>query len=140
MAIGCFLLGASYIVMIAGANLIGDGKGSIFWPFATTMILTLGEIYLSPTGLSLVTKIAPARLISLMMGMWFLSSFFGNYLAGFIGAYYERMPKTSFFGMLTVIGIAAGFGILAFSKPLKKAMASENAPAGALEAKGEQDA
>jgi POT family proton-dependent oligopeptide transporter len=140
MAFGCFLLGASYIVMIVGANLIGAGKGSIFWPFATTLILTLGEIYLSPTGLSLVTKIAPARLISLMMGMWFLSSFFGNYLAGFIGAYYERMPHTSFFSLLTAIGIASGFGILAFSKPLKKAMAMENAPAGVLEAKAEQDA
>ena len=128
MAIGCFLLGSSYIIMIFGAYLLGDAKGSLFWPFFTTLVLTLGEIYLSPTGLSLVTKIAPARLISFMMGMWFLSSFFGNYLCGFIGAYYERMPRTSFFAMLTIIGLASGFGILAFSKPLKKAMATEGRP------------
>ncbi|NLH47900.1 MAG: peptide MFS transporter [Myxococcales bacterium] len=129
MAIGCFLLGSSYIIMAVGANLLGDAKGSIFWLFSTTLFLTLGEIYLSPTGLSLVTKIAPARLISFMMGMWFLSSFFGNYLCGFIGSYYERMPRTNFFIMLTAIGLLSGFGIMAFSKPLKKAMASENPPA-----------
>jgi POT family proton-dependent oligopeptide transporter len=128
MAIGCFLLGSSYIIMIVGSYLLGDAKGSLFWPFFTTLFLTLGEIYLSPTGLSLVTKIAPARLISLMMGMWFLSSFFGNYLCGFIGAYYERMTHPSFFAMLTVIGVASGVGIMAFSKPLKKAMATEGQP------------
>ncbi|MFZ2189482.1 MAG: peptide MFS transporter [Candidatus Magasanikiibacteriota bacterium] len=124
MAIGCFLLGMSYIVMIVGAKVVGDGKGSLFWPFFCTAMLTVGELYLSPMGLSLVSKIAPASVISMMMGMWFMSSFFGNYLSGYIGTFYETMNKDMFFLMLTVIGIAAGLGILAFSKPLNKAMAA----------------
>jgi hypothetical protein len=81
MAIGCIVLGLSFIFMIVGNRLIGDAagaKGSLFWPFACTLILTMGELYLSPIGLSLVTKVSPTRIVSMMMGMWFGSSFVGN--------------------------------------------------------------
>jgi hypothetical protein len=66
------------------AGSIGDLHGYSPWV----------NLYLSPIGLSFVTKVAPAKMLSMMMGMWFLSSFFGNYLGGFIGeAFYEKMPK-----------------------------------------------
>jgi POT family proton-dependent oligopeptide transporter len=123
MAIGCFLLGSSFAIMIVGARLIGDGKGSVAWLFATTFVLTIGELYLSPIGLSLVTKVAPRRIVSMMMGVWFLSSFFGNYLSGYIGTFWEKMPKQSFFGMLLVLGIAAGAAIMALNRPLQRALA-----------------
>jgi len=122
MAIGCFVLGLSFIVMVIGARAVGDGRGSLLWPVACTAMLTVGELYLSPVGLSLVTKVAPKRMVSMMMGMWFLSSFFGNYLSGYIGTYYTRMPKTSFFLLLTVLGLVAGAAIWAFNKPLKRAI------------------
>ncbi|MFO0593476.1 MAG: peptide MFS transporter [Polyangiaceae bacterium] len=123
MALGCFLLGGSFLFMIAGNKLIGDaGKGSLFWPVACTLILTLGELYLSPVGLSLVTKVSPARIVSMMMGMWFLSSFFGNFLSGVIGALYEgrTLNAQQFFLLLTVLGAATGLAIFAFNRPLKK--------------------
>ncbi len=123
MAIGCFLLGGSFIFMIAGNKLIGDaGKGSLFWPVACTLILTIGELYLSPVGLSLVTKVSPARIVSMMMGMWFLSSFFGNLLSGVIGALYEgrTLNANQFFTLLTVLGAATGLAIFAFNRPLRK--------------------
>jgi POT family proton-dependent oligopeptide transporter len=125
MAIGCLLAGLSFVVMAAGARLIGGGKGSLFWPFATTLILTVGEIYLSPVGLSLVTKVAPARIVSMMMGIWLASSFFGNYLSGFIGTFYERVPREAFFLALTALGIAAGLAMLAFNRPLKRALGED---------------
>lgn len=125
MAIGCTILGISFIVMAIGAKVVGDGKGSLLWPLVSTSMLTFGELYLSPIGLSLVTKIAPARMVSMMMGVWFLANAFGNYLSGYIGSYYSRMPKTSFFLLLTVLGIAAGLAIWAFNRPLRRAMGKE---------------
>jgi POT family proton-dependent oligopeptide transporter len=56
------------------------------------------------------------------MGMWFLSSFFGNFLSGYIGTYYEKMSRDSFFLLLTVLGIAAGAAIFALRTPLKNAV------------------
>jgi proton-dependent oligopeptide transporter, POT family len=135
MAIGCIILGLSFIVMVVGAMMVGGGKGSLFWPVFATLLLTIGELYLSPIGLSLVTKVAPVRIVSLMMGMWFLSSFFGNLLSGYIGQLYTTMSKEGFFLVLMVLGLAAGIAIALFNKPLKKAMqpsappASEPAPA-----------
>jgi proton-dependent oligopeptide transporter, POT family len=125
MAIGCFLLGVAFIFMIIGNRLIGDAaKGSLFWPVVCVLILTIGELYLSPIGLSLVTKVAPARIVSLMMGVWFLSSFFGNKLVGPIANLYQGRTLTAeqFFMLLMALGIATGLAIFAFNKPLKSAM------------------
>jgi len=122
MAIGCVLLGVSFIVMIVGAQAIGAGKGSPFWPLFCTALLTVGELYLSPIGLSLVTKVAPARIVSMMMGIWFLSSFLGNFLSGVIGLLYTRWSPEAFFALLTLLGVAAGIAIWLFNRPLRSAM------------------
>jgi POT family proton-dependent oligopeptide transporter len=125
MALGCLLLGASFIVMIVGAHVIGADKGSVWWLVGCTFILTLGELYLSPIGLSLVTKAAPKRIVSMMMGIWFLSSFFGNYLSGFIGTFYEKMSTSTFFAMVSVLGLVAAFAIWSFNRPLKRALGNK---------------
>jgi len=122
MAVGCIILGLSFIVMVIGAKTIGAGKGSLFWPIFCTMLLTVGELYLSPIGLSLVTKVSPVRFVSMMMGMWFVSSFFGNILSGYIGILYTKWSPTQFFMLLMALGVAAGLAIAAFNKPLRKAM------------------
>jgi POT family proton-dependent oligopeptide transporter len=122
MAIGCVVLGLSFIVMIIGAGAVGEGQGSLFWPIFCTFLLTIGELYLSPIGLSLVTKASPARIVSMMMGMWFLSSFLGNILSGYIGVLYTRWSKESFFGLLLALGVATGVAIWAFNKPLRKVL------------------
>jgi proton-dependent oligopeptide transporter, POT family len=124
MAIGCFVLGGSFIVMVIGAKMIGSGKGGLFWPIFCTFLLTVGELYLSPIGLSLVTKVAPVRIVSLMMGMWFLSSFFGNILSGYVGQLYTTISADLFFLLLMAMGISAGVAIWLFNKPLKSAMAA----------------
>jgi POT family proton-dependent oligopeptide transporter len=122
MAIGSFILGGSFIVMVIGARIIGNGQGSVFWPFFATLILTVGELYLSPIGLSLVAKASPARMVSLMMGIWFISSFLGGLSSGVLGVFYTKMSREAFFIMLTGIGVLTGVAMWAFNKPIKKAL------------------
>jgi POT family proton-dependent oligopeptide transporter len=123
MAMGCGLLGVSFLPLIYITVGLGvDQRISFLWLVGGTFIYTMGELYLSPIGLSLVTKVAPARLVSMLMGMWFLSSFFGNFLSGYLGTYYEKMSRESFFLMLAALGVAAGFAIFALSIPLRKAI------------------
>lgn len=123
MAIGCVLLGLGFVVLYFATKGLGpDTRISFLWLVGGTLLYTLGELYLSPIGLSLVTKVAPVRLASMMMGMWFLSSFFGNYLSGYLGTYYETMSKDSFFIMLTALGVAAGAAIFAVQRPIKNAI------------------
>jgi POT family proton-dependent oligopeptide transporter len=141
MSIGAGLLGLSFIIMVFGARAIGDGAGSWFWPVSCTILLTIGELYLSPIGLSLVTKVSPARIVSIMMGVWMASSFFGNIVSGYIGLLYEVKPVLTvdlpsigfllrlqvtdqlFFWILTGLGLATGAIMWAFSKPLDKIIA-----------------
>ena len=123
MAIGCMLLGISFLVMLPPARAYAGSSQpvSLWWLTACTFLLTIGELYLSPVGLSLVTKLAPAWMVSMVMGLWFLSSFVGNYLSGYMGTFWEVMSKESFFLMLAAMSFVAGLGILAVLKPLKKA-------------------
>lgn len=124
MALGCFLLAAGFLVMIpaAWAQAANGAPVSVLWLLAFTTLITLGELYLSPIGLSLVTKLSPARMVSMMMGVWFLSSFAGNYAAGFLGRYWEQMPKDFFFLIIAIVAFAAGVGILLILKPMKRAI------------------
>jgi POT family proton-dependent oligopeptide transporter len=123
MAIGSLILGLSFILMVLGARVIGDApgaKGSVFWPFAATMVLTIGELYLSPIGLSLVTKAAPKRLVSLMMGVWFVSSFLGGFGAGVLGVFYNEKHPEPFFWLMIVIGVGTAGAMWAFNRPLRR--------------------
>lgn len=119
MAVGCILAGVAFIVMIVAAKVVGEdpaAKGSLLWLLLATWILTMGELYLSPIGLALTSKVAPAKLVSLMMGVYLLSSCFGNYLAGYIGSFYSVMSKDSFFILLCALGIGTSFMFLITEK------------------------
>jgi dipeptide/tripeptide permease len=125
MAIGCILLGVSYIAMIGAAILyMQRGPSNMFWPVVCTFFLTLGELYVSPVGLSLVTKLSPVRIVSMMMGVWFLASFLGNYLAGYIGSFFEKMPKEAFFGILMALACFVGVVLFLLLKPIQRAISS----------------
>ena len=88
------------------------GKASWLWLFAYFVVITLGELYLSPVGLSFVTKVAPARLISLMMGVWLATSFTGGFLSGYIGSFWSRMSKPEFFLLVAAVAALAGVMIV----------------------------
>jgi POT family proton-dependent oligopeptide transporter len=124
MAFGCLLLGVSYIVMIVASHgMAPDVRRNVLWLVGTTVIITLGELYLSPVGLSFVTKIAPARMVSMLMGVWFLANFFGNYLTGYLGTFWEKIPHEQFFYLMTVLGLGAGVAMLILSRPANKVIA-----------------
>ncbi len=123
LAIGCALCGAGFLVMIAGEWAATPGvKQNLLWLTAATAVFTIGELYLSPIGLSFVSKVAPARLVSTLMGVWFLANFFGNYGAGWLGSFYEQMPKAAYFGLMTAIGLAGGAVLWALNGPLQRAV------------------
>ncbi len=122
MAIGCVLLGLSFFIMMPAASLyMMDGMPvSMWWLIAGTLVLTIGELFLSPIGLSLVTKLAPSHMVSMMMGVWFLSQFAGNFLAGYVGSFWDVMAKTHFFGMLGILCTMTGMGILLYRRHMKR--------------------
>jgi proton-dependent oligopeptide transporter, POT family len=119
MALGCFGVALSYLIMSAAAWHAGDGKASWLWLFAYFVVVTIGELYFSPVGLSLVTKIAPARILSMMMGVWLATSFVGGFLAGWLGSFWSRTEKPEFFLMIAAIAAFAGAAIFACRWPLR---------------------
>jgi proton-dependent oligopeptide transporter, POT family len=85
-------------------------------------ISVLGELCLSPIGLSAVTKLAPVRILGLMMGVWFLSNAFGNKLAGTAAGYISSMPLQNLFGVVAGILATAALIMFALIKPIKRLM------------------
>lgn len=119
MAFGCFGLALGNLILAAAALATGADKASWLWLFAYFIVITIGELYLSPTSLSLVSKIAPAKAASLMMAVWLGTSFGGNLLAGYLGSYWSAMAKPIFFLMITAIATIAGIMIALFHRPLR---------------------
>jgi proton-dependent oligopeptide transporter, POT family len=122
MALGCAGCGAAYLIMAGAAFSAGPGKASWLWLFAFFVVITTAELYLSPLGLSLVSKVAPIRHLSMMMGVWLATSFIGNFLARYLGSFWGSMAKPNFFLMIAAVAIAAGAVIFAFDRPLRAAL------------------
>ncbi|HVS00689.1 MAG TPA: peptide MFS transporter [Thermoanaerobaculia bacterium] len=123
MAIGMLLVAGAYLVMARGGFAGGDtGRVSPWWLISAYAVITLGELMISPMGLSLVSKVAPVRLRGLMMGGWFAATSVGNYLVGTIGVKWTVWPHSRFF--LVIATMATGVSVLLFIllRPLKKAM------------------
>ena len=125
MAIGCFGVALANLVLVAAAAVAGaqaNGAVSWLWLAGYFVIITVGELYLSPTGLSLVTKVAPVRYLSMTMGVWLATSFLGNFIAGWLGSFWTGMDKRDFFLMLAVIAAAAAVVILICNGLLRRAL------------------
>ena len=126
--IGLVLLGLGFVVMVgAGVAAGGGAQVSPWWLIVTYLLHTLGELTLSPVGLSAMTKLAPARVSSLMMGVWFLGASVGNFIAGFIASFYETMALPSFMGLVASIAIVAGVLFFFLAGPFKRMMAKAEA-------------
>jgi len=120
MGIGGILLGLSFLFMLAAvASLDASGKTNMLWLVVFYAIYTAGELYFSPIGLALVTKVSPRRIVSMMMGFWLLSYAVGNFFAGELGSYWESMSMSSFFILSAIIPIVAGIVVLLLSRRLR---------------------
>ena len=98
------LMSVAYVIMALAGNFSETAKVSPLWLILVYLIMTLSELCLSPIGLSLVSKLAPRQFLSLFMGTWFLTSFFGNIFAGFWGGKYGTIESDILF--LTLAGIS----------------------------------
>jgi POT family proton-dependent oligopeptide transporter len=122
MAIGMIVLGLGFIVLaVAQTRAEAIGKVGPWWLFFVYLLHTLGELCLSPVGLSMVTKLAPLRVAALMMGIWYLANALANYLAGILE---ELLTGTSFplYWFLVASSIGAGLVLLAITPWLKRLM------------------
>jgi POT family proton-dependent oligopeptide transporter len=124
MGLGLLLLGAGFLVMMWGAQAVGASGGKVgpSWLVIAFLLHTLGELCLSPVGLSNVTKLAPPKYVSRMMGTWFLGTAIGNTIAGLVGGQFaeakvDQMPRI--FLVMTLIGAGAGVIILIISRGLR---------------------
>ena len=97
---GLFLQGIAFaIIAVAAALYQSNGPVSALWLIFMYMFCTMGELCLSPVGLSMVTKLAPVKFMSLFMGIWLMGSFFGNILAGMLASQYESWSLTTLFSV-----------------------------------------
>jgi proton-dependent oligopeptide transporter, POT family len=124
MALGCAAVAIAYLILaISAVGAEPTNSVSWLWVFIYFVVLTIGELYLSPIGLSLVSKIAPAHLLSMLMGVWLATSFTGDLIAGWLGGFWSSMDKAEFFLMIAAIAAAAAAFIFALSRPLKAMLA-----------------
>ncbi|MGB1041317.1 MAG: peptide MFS transporter, partial [Flavobacteriales bacterium] len=131
-AIGLILLGLGFIPLVYGAaGFVGEDMGdvqkvSMIFLVLAYLLHTMGELSLSPVGLSYVSKLSPKRLVGLMFGIWFFASAMGNKIAGSFSGYMEKIAEESsmsdFFQILVYIPIVAGIVLFILSFPLKKLM------------------
>jgi len=128
--IGLILLGVGYLFVAYGSMGIPAGAQtasvSVMWLVYAYLFHTLGELCLSPVGLSYVSKLAPERLIGLMFGIWLLSSAIANFLAGWTGSYINDISSeiglNGFFGIFALVPIGAGLLMFLLNSFIKRKM------------------
>lgn len=119
--IALVLLGLGFAVMIGAATAAAGGaKVSPMWLVVSYLLQTLGELCLSPVGLSAMSKLAPVRIAGLVMGVWFLALSVGNYLAGMASSVYETMPLPTLFTIVTVTALGTALVLALLVKPIQR--------------------
>lgn len=121
--IAFWLIAAGYgLLLVASIGLSGADKMGMLWLIGAYFMFTMGELCLSPVGLSMVTKLSPPKFISLLMGAWFLANAAAGKLAGFYSGLLESMTLSQFFTWPTLMPIAASLILLVLIKPINRWM------------------
>ena len=126
-ALGLIIMAIGFGLLAWGSNGVsGTMKVSMIWLILAYLFHTLGELCLSPVGLSYVSKLVPARMIALMFGMWYLAIAIGNKLAAVLGGQIENITKeynlSTFFLIFTIVPAVAGILVFLLNPVLKKLM------------------
>jgi len=124
-ALGLLFMGLSFAVLIPAGSMAQSGAGIRVSPWFLVwsyFVSELGELCVSPIGLSAVTKLAPLRIVGLMMGVWFLSNAFGNKLAGWAAGFFSTMPLQTLFWDVTVVLLIASAVMFVLVSPIKRLM------------------
>jgi len=122
-AFGLFFMALAFLVLVPAGALAQSGEGirvSPMWLVVAYFLSEIGELALSPVGLSAVTKLAPSRIVGLMMGLWFLGAAFGNKLAGWAAGFFGSMPLESLFAIVAGIVMAGAIVMLLLVGPVRR--------------------
>ena len=135
ITLGMLMTAGAYLVMVTASILGGDhGRVSLLWLVSAYLVISIGEVLISPMGLSMVTKLAPSRLAGFLMGLWFVSTSMGNKLAGVLGALWKPWPHHRFFSLLVATSLLAAALLVSQHRRLRRAMpSSEDPPLSELE-------
>jgi POT family proton-dependent oligopeptide transporter len=124
-AVGLFFLGVGTVLMVPAAMLSASGRVSPLWLVGVYFLQVVGELFLSPVGLSTVTRLAPPRLVGLMMGVWFLASSLGNKIAGYLGGFFDEGNTSlmvQLFGSMAVASVVAAGVLVALAPMMRRLM------------------
>jgi POT family proton-dependent oligopeptide transporter len=122
-ALGLVFVGLGFVVLVFGALLSAHGaKVSPLFLVVTYLLHTVGELCISPVGLSAITKLAPVRVGSLMMGVWFISISIGDYLGARLTSFYGALPVPLLFGIVACFSLVAGIAMFLIARPVTRLM------------------
>ena len=124
-ALGLLFVGLAFVLLMPAGAIAQSGpdvRVSPWWLIVAYAITEFGELCLSPIGLSVVTKLAPVRILGLMMGVWFLSNAAGNKIAGWSAGFVSTMPLQSLFGATAGVTIGAALVLFVLIKPVRRMM------------------
>jgi POT family proton-dependent oligopeptide transporter len=124
-AFGLFFVGLSFLFLLIPAGAIQEMPGlrvSPFWLVGCYFIQELGELCISPVGLSVFTKLAPVKIVGMMLGLWFLADSVGNKVAGYAAGFISSAPLPQLFGVVGAVCLGASLIAFAIVKPVKQLM------------------
>ena len=122
-ALALLFVGLAFVLLLPAGSLAQSGvKVSPLWLVVAYFIQELGELCLSPVGLSMVTKLAPVRFVSLVMGIFFLSNAVGNWLAGWSARFISTVPLVTLFSVTAAVTLAAGLVLFFLLRPIRNLM------------------
>jgi len=124
-SIGLLFAGLSFLLLIPAARMAQSGTHGLvspWWLIGAYFVIEIGELALSPVGLSVVTKLAPVRIVGLMMGVWLLSIAVGDKLAGWTAGFFTTLPLPTLFGYVAVVTLIAGAVLGGLVWPIRKLM------------------
>ena len=124
-AFGLFFVGLSFLFLLIPASAIQGTPGlrvSPFWLVGCYFIQELGELCISPVGLSVFTKLAPVKIVGMMLGVWFLADSVGNKVAEYAAGFISSAPLTQLFGVVGAVCVGASLVAFAIVKPVKRLM------------------
>jgi len=125
-AFGLLFVGLGFAVMIGAAAASASGQlVSPMWLILTYFLHTVGELCLSPVGLSSMTRLAPDRVKGMMMGVWFLATSVGNLIAGRVAGFYTSFSLTQLFGAVTAFALVASLIMFLLVRPIKQMLARD---------------
>ncbi len=131
MAIGALIVASSYLMLAVVSTAAAPGRASWPWLVLFFVILTLGELYILPTGLGLFARLAPPQMRATTLAAWFLAVFGGSMLAGLVGTLWSRASHSGFFLVLTALAMIAAALLWLLDRPVQRHESRSARPLGA---------